>query len=186
MNKIRKDIKNRRKQGEGGFTLIELVVAIGIMLILAAVATPFLLGHIKDAKVASLNEQVLNINAAFDSYYTKEGGILTDSDGDGNYLDDMIDAGWLSNDPSGKNGLNWTIERYEDASHKVAYYVKITNADASGYSYITDLASTLDEAIDGTDDGSNGRFQYNNDTTNSNFTGYYLLHADPGMSTWHS
>jgi len=186
---MRKKVNNRitrnNKRKQAGFTLIELIVAIGIMLVLAAVATPFLLAHIKDAKVASLNEQILNVKASFDSYFTKRGGILTDSDNDGDYLDEMINEGWLSGDPS-KNDLTWTVKSYTDANGKTSYYIEITNGGDDGYAYIHPLASDLDESIDGTDDSTNGRFQYNDDNTNKQFTGYYLLHADPGMNQWHS
>jgi len=179
-------------KSQEGFTLIELVVAIGIMLILAAVATPFLLAHIKDAKVANVNEQVLNVKAGFDSYFTKNGGLIADSDADGNYLDEMITDGWMSSDPTGKNSLNWAVEKYTDGSNNSSFFIHIVNAAAGdgGYTYLADIVSDLDEIIDGADDGSAGRLQYaasdtDTDGTDDTVDIYYLLHAAPGMTTWH-
>jgi len=159
MGRIR---KNRK-----GFTLIELIVAIGIMLILAAVATPFLLTHIKNAKVSNLNEQILNVKSAFDSWYTAKGGLLPESDDDeanptGNHLDDMVTDGWLSSDPSGKNNLNWYVRRFKDEDQG-SYYIdviEVVSDNSDGRDYLADIVGQLDEIIDGTDNGTEGVFRY--------------------------
>ena len=179
----------KKLRSQKGFTLIELIVAVGIMLILAAAATPFLLSHIKDAKVSSFNEELLNVKAAFDSYFTKNGGLISDSDGDGDFLDEMIDAGWISNDPS-RHNLTWTVKSHTD-SGKVAYYIHITNeADEGGYTYFGSINGDVDEAIDGTGGEDDGRYQYadvdtDSDSDNDTIRACYLLQADGGMSSWH-
>ena len=171
----------RIRRNRKGFTLIELIVAIGIMLILAAVATPFLLAHIKNAKVGNLNEQILNVKSAFDSWYTAEGGLLPESGASSNHLDDMVTDGWLSNDPTGRNDLNWYVRRLEDNENSGAYIdvIEVENAGTSGYGYLSDIVGQLDETVDGSDDDDAGIFQYcdnDNDTVKFRF----MLRKDSG------
>jgi len=174
----------RIRRNRKGFTLIELIVAIGIMLILAAVATPFLLAHIKNAKVGNLNEQILNIKAAFDSYYTDKGGLLEEGDNLGN----MVDSGWLSSNPSGKSGLNWAVIREKDnGTDAYIDVIEVSNEDDSGYRYLSDIVAKLNEVVDGqgeTNGESEGTFRYcdnDNDTVKFRF----MLRKDAGYpDTW--
>ena len=186
----------KKLRSQKGFTLIELIVAVGIMLILAAVATPLLLGHIKDSKVSNVNEQLLNVKSAFDSYFTKNNGLISDSDSDEDFLDEMIDAGWISNDPS-RHNLTWTVKSYTD-SGKTAYYVHITNnpdgtsPDSDGYNYITAINDDVDKIVDGGDtaDGDTGAYQFaekdaDSDGENDTLNACFLLYQESGMSAWH-
>lgn len=186
----------KKLRSQKGFTLIELIVAVGIMLILAAVATPILLGHVKDSKVSNINEQLLNVKSAFDSYFTKNNGLISDSDSDGDFLDEMINAGWISNNPS-RHNLTWTVKSYTD-SGKTAYFVHITNnpgggadtADADGYNYITAINDDIDEVVDGSTDGSAGAYQFalkdaDSDGEDDTLNACFLLYQEDGMSAWH-
>ncbi|HDH98319.1 MAG TPA: type II secretion system protein [Deltaproteobacteria bacterium] len=186
----------KKLRSQKGFTLIELIVAVGIMLILAAVATPLLLGHIKDSKVSNVNEQLLNVKSAFDSYFTKNNGLISDSDSDGDFLDEMIDAGWISNDPS-RHNLTWTVKSYTD-SGKTAYFVHITNnpdgstPDSDGYSYLAAINDDVDKIVDGGDaaDGTAGAYQFavkdtDSDTEDDTLNACFLLYQDSGMTAWH-
>jgi len=166
----------------GGFTLIELLIAVAIMLIIGAAATPILLSHIKSAKVASLNENILNVKAAFDSWFTAKQGDVTDDDADGDYLDDLLNAGWLSSDPSDTN-YDFYIKKYTSGDD-VAYYIEV-DATVNGpdtTQYNTFLA--LDEKVDD-GDKTTGRIQIDNGDTSNPARLYFKIYADPGLTTWH-
>ena len=172
-----------RRNRRGGFTLLELVVAVAIMLIIGAAATPLLLSHLKDAKAGNLNENLLNVKTAFNSYYTSEEGVLTDSDGDGDYLDEVINAGWLANDPS---NARWTFEinEYQDGTNGVAYYVAFNATTAGNTTSQVQSLQTLDEKIDDSDGNTAGTLQWDVSASTA-AKAYYKLFAEPGVTTWH-
>jgi len=172
------DLRKKR----GGFTLLELVVAIAIVLLIGAAVSPILLAHLKDAKVASLNENLVNMKAAFESWYTKEAGVIKDANNDGNYLDDMVNAGWLNREPTDPN-FQFAIKKYTDTNGKVAYYIDLTpqtGAESTAYEIIT----KLDEKIDGGNGDADGVLQYT--ASNGTLTeAFYLLYKEAGMTAWH-
>ena len=153
-----------------GFTLLELVVAIGIMLIIGGVVTPMLLAHLKDAKTASFNEAILNVKTAFNSWYTAEQGNIADSDGDGDYMDDMVDAGWLSAIPE-TGQLTWKIVTHAGSSG-TEYLINATGATAADFS---DTMSDLDTKVD---DGN-----VNDGILKSNSSGFVYLLYDTNAAT---
>ena len=153
-----------KKNNQKGFTLIELVVAIAIMLLMGAAVTPMLLSHLKDAKVATVNETLLAIKTAFDSYYTKAEGVPNDSDSDSDYLDEVVDAGFLPRTPEILKKTP-TLERgdvtYDHDSDPLTpdittgeeYTINVTGLDANEI----ELVKSLDERVDGVDtDGAGG------------------------------
>lgn len=157
-----------------GFTLLELVVAVGIMLIIGAAAAPLLLKHLKDAKVANLNEQLLNMKTAFNSYYVANEGVLTDHDADNDYLDEVVLDGWLSSEPTDKN-FTFVIEKTTD--NPADYYIKMTpqtGAEATALEILTDL----DERLDGGDGNAAGSLQWDDPLGNA----YYKIMGD---AVWH-
>jgi len=189
----------RKLRDQKGFTLLELIVATGIMLIVAAGAAPMLMGHIKDPKIGNVNEQLLNVKTAFDSYFTKNQGVISDSDVDGDYLDEMLEAGWLASNPS-RNGLTWTIKAHTD-SGSTAYYIHITNnpdggatPDSDGFTLLADIDGDVDTAADGADDGAAGMFRYvlkdlapgGGDGQDDTINACYLLYQDGSISPFHS
>mgnify|MGYP000228476807 CR=1 FL=1 len=166
-----------KKKGRKGFTLIELIVAVGIMLILAAVATPFLLSHIKNAKVGNINEQILNIKGAFDSYYTDKGGLALDGNNDGDILDDMVSSGWIS-EVQERNGMKWSVVAVTDTNGKTAHVVKVEFTDVNFYN---DVITKLDESADGATGPTDGILRYCSGTSFSVGGMLYLLRADAGF-----
>lgn len=177
MRKMMKRIGNKK-----GFTLLELIVAVAIMLIIGAAATPLLLSHVKDARVANVNEQFVNVKAAFDSYFMSNSGVLPSSS---NYITDMINDGWLSSAPTNPF-FDFTVNKYTDTqSGKVAYYIKIAKKTGADFTSADDLVKRLDSKIDD-GDGDTGQFQYEYDNAQNptTVTGYYLLYSE-GLSDWH-
>ena len=57
-------------KGGKGFTLIELVVVIAILGVLAAVTVPLVTGYLKSAKERAYNNDVKQVQAAVDAYYS--------------------------------------------------------------------------------------------------------------------
>lgn len=62
--------RNRRT---AGYTLLELLVVMGILAVLTAVATPQLMGYFGKAKAQSVQVQIQNINTALELYYMDNG-----------------------------------------------------------------------------------------------------------------
>ena len=160
-----------------GLTLLELVVAVTIALIIGGTVAPILLQHLKDAKVAATAENLTNLKVAFESFYTKNGGVISDANSDGNYIDDMYNDGWLSKLPQDAN-FDYFIKKYTSGD-KVAYYIEI-DAKSGMEDAAKEILQRLDEKID---DGNatTGSFQY--DDTNAK--GFYLLYTELGNASWH-
>ena len=83
----------RTLNGEGGFTLIELMIVMLIIGILASIAIPSYLASLKSAKEAVLKEDLHVIRDAIDSY-TMDKGKAPQS------LDDLVQAGYLKSIPT--------------------------------------------------------------------------------------
>jgi general secretion pathway protein G len=62
-----------RCRGAAGYTLLELLVVMGILAILTAFATPQLMGYFAKAKTQSVQLQIENINTALELYYMENG-----------------------------------------------------------------------------------------------------------------
>jgi general secretion pathway protein G len=61
------------KRNDAGYTLLELLVVMGILTILTAFATPQLMGYFGKAKSQSVQLQIENINTALELYYMENG-----------------------------------------------------------------------------------------------------------------
>jgi general secretion pathway protein G len=64
-------LKSRR--AVRGYTLLELLVVMGILAVLTAIATPHLMGYFGKAKSQSVQVQIQNIATALELYYLDNG-----------------------------------------------------------------------------------------------------------------
>ena len=80
------------QQGEGGFTLVELMIVMTIIGILAAIAIPSYIRSIQKAKEAVLREDLHTMRTAIDSY-------TVDKEKAPDTLDDLVQAGYLKSIP---------------------------------------------------------------------------------------
>jgi general secretion pathway protein G len=71
----------RRSRNDAGYTLLELLVVMGILAVLTAVATPQLMGYFGKAKTQSVQLQIENIGTALEMYYMENGSYPSTSVG---------------------------------------------------------------------------------------------------------
>lgn len=69
----RRPARRDYRRGEVGYTLLELLVVMGILAVLTAVATPQLMGYFGKAKTQSVQLQIENIGTALELYYMENG-----------------------------------------------------------------------------------------------------------------
>jgi general secretion pathway protein G len=81
-----------RKRGEGGFTLVELMIVMAIIMILATIAIPIYVRTLQRAKEATLREDLHTMRTAIDSY-------TVDKEKAPDSLDDLVQAGYLKSIP---------------------------------------------------------------------------------------
>jgi general secretion pathway protein G len=104
----------RRRRGQAGYTLLELLVVMGILAVLTAIATPQVMGYFNKAKSESVQLQIQNINTALELYYMENGTY-----------------------PSSDEGLRALVEAPADAPRWNGPYLKQTQAltDPWGHPY---------------------------------------------------
>jgi general secretion pathway protein G len=104
----------RSGKRRGGFTLIELMIVMAIIVILVAVAIPHYQKSILSAKESVLHNNLSAMRSAIDEYsYDKQKAPLT--------LDDLVSAGYLRDvpkDPVTGTNDTWKLIM-EDASQSV-------------------------------------------------------------------
>jgi general secretion pathway protein G len=83
----------KTNRGQGGFTLVELMVVMLIISVLAAIAIPAYIASLRNAREAVLKEDLHVMRQAIDSYtMDKEKGPQS--------LDDLVQAGYLKEIPT--------------------------------------------------------------------------------------
>jgi len=87
----RGEIRGRRKR-DSGFTLVELMIVMAIIMILSAMAVPIFARQVKRAKEAVLREDLHVMRTAIDSY-------TVDKEKAPQGLDDLVQAGYLKTVP---------------------------------------------------------------------------------------
>jgi general secretion pathway protein G len=65
--------RRTRARKNAGYTLLELLVVMGILAVLTAIATPQLMGYFGKAKTQSVQLQIENIGTALELYYMENG-----------------------------------------------------------------------------------------------------------------
>ena len=85
-------MRNRRQSERGGFTLIEIVIAVAIVAIFAAAISPMVFRHLEDAKISKAQTESEIIATALLSYYKDVGAwTYTNTDGPtGNAVDRVV------------------------------------------------------------------------------------------------
>ena len=95
--------RREQRRGEGGFTLMELMIVMTIIGILASIAIPSYIRAVQKAKEATLREDLHTIRTAIDSY-------TVDKEKAPQSLDDLVQAGYLKaipNDPMTTRNDTW-------------------------------------------------------------------------------
>jgi general secretion pathway protein G len=80
------------RTGESGFTLVELMIVMAIIMILATIAIPVYVKTLQRAKEATLREDLHTMRTAIDSY-------TVDKEKAPDSLDDLVQAGYLKSIP---------------------------------------------------------------------------------------
>ena len=101
-----------KTDGEGGFTLMELMIVMTIIGILSAIAAPIYLRTVNKAKEATLKEDLHVMRMAIDSY-------TVDKEKAPQSLEDLVQGGYLKTmpvDPMTSRADTWVAGQSENLS----------------------------------------------------------------------
>ena len=73
--------RSARRAGEGGFTLVEMLVVITIIGLIMALVGPRVLNYLSESKVKAARIQIESFSSALDLYYLDNGRYPTSSEG---------------------------------------------------------------------------------------------------------
>ena len=133
-----------RRNADGGFTLVELIVVIAILAILAGVAVPAYNGYIKKANQAADETLIAEINMAFRAACIE------------NYCDayDISAAAWdkgnmtvASVEGDGAHPIVAAFDRYFDVSDPVLKYYSDLRFDGALHQFVPKESNFEDEAV---------------------------------------
>jgi len=99
-----------KRDGEGGFTLMELMIVMTIIGILSAIAAPIYLRTVNKSKEAVLKEDLHVMRIAIDSY-------TVDKEKAPQSLEDLVQAGYLKSmpvDPMTSRADTWVAGQSEN------------------------------------------------------------------------
>ena len=96
-----------RRPGDAGFTMAELLVAVLILGLLAAIAVPSVSDAIQRAREAALKENLQVMRHALDDYFADTASYPTSLDAlvEGRYIR------FVPEDPVAPDGAGWDVER---------------------------------------------------------------------------
>jgi general secretion pathway protein G len=75
------NIRSARRDGEGGFTLVEMLVVITIIGLIMALVGPRVLNYLSESKVKAAKIQIESFSSALDLYYLDNGRYPSSSEG---------------------------------------------------------------------------------------------------------
>jgi len=75
------NFRSARRDGEGGFTLVEMLVVITIIGLIMALVGPRVLNYLSESKVKAARIQIESFSSALDLYYLDNGRYPTSSEG---------------------------------------------------------------------------------------------------------
>jgi general secretion pathway protein G len=108
---MRLELNNYRDRGSRGFTLLELMIVISIMLILVSIAVPNFSASLKRSREAVLRQNLFTLRDLI-SQYTLDKQKAPQS------LDDLVQAGYLKQIPRDPmtNEADWQVEQMDDST----------------------------------------------------------------------
>jgi general secretion pathway protein G len=136
----------RRRRGEGGFTLVEILVVITIIGLIMALVGPRVLNYLSESKAKAAKIQIESFASALDLYYldlgryptTNEGlGALTQSNNAAGWNGPYLRGGVVPNDPWGHSYI------YRAPGQRAPYEIVSLGSDGQegGSGVAADIAS---------------------------------------------
>ncbi len=125
------------KGGEGGFTLIELIIVMTIIGLLASIAIPSFVTSVKRAREAVLKSDLHTLRAAIDSY-------TVDKEQAPQTLDDLVQAGYLKsipNDPMTSKTDTWITSQSDAMTSITETQAGISDVHSGAQGVATDGTS---------------------------------------------
>jgi general secretion pathway protein G len=141
--------QDRRREGEAGFTLVEMLVVITIIAMIMALVAPRVLNYLGESKIKAAKIQIESFGSALDLYYLDEGHYPTTSEGLGALVQrpdnsatwngPYLKGGAVPNDPWG-NAYTYRSPGEHGAYDIVSYGPDGQKAGLDGTSAVTSWA----------------------------------------------
>jgi prepilin-type N-terminal cleavage/methylation domain-containing protein len=96
---------DRRNMKQSGYTLIELMVAVGVIAVLSAIAIPLYNGYIQTSRIGALVNNIATIEV-FEEDFRLRNGVYQDGEFDGGADAGLLALGWA---PQEDDGTVYTI-----------------------------------------------------------------------------